>query len=61
MASIFLGTNVKLLGEWWKPEWIPSIFNSEYAEQEAVHDKDDTAPNDNSNLLSFGIYDSWYL
>lgn len=41
----------------WQMKRIPSILNPENAEQEAVHDENDTGPGQGGDLLSFRIRD----
>lgn len=41
--------------EWWEVEWIATILGLEHTEQEAVGAKQDTGPDQNSQLLSLDI------
>lgn len=37
--------------EWWQPERIPAVLDPENAQEEAVHTKYDTTPDEHGNLL----------
>ena len=47
--------------EGWQPECVSTILHPEDTEEEAVHAEQDSAPQEDGNLLSSGIRDSRYL
>lgn len=50
-----------LSSERWQPERIAAILDPEYAQQEAVHAKYHTSPDEDSNLLLSWISHPWDL
>lgn len=47
--------------KWWKEKWVSSVLESENAEEEAVHQEDDSGPGHDGDALCFGIGYAWNL
>lgn len=39
----------------WQMERVASVFDPEYAEEKAIHDKHDASPSEDGDLLSFWV------